>query len=187
MLKWIISLIVTLTLLFPNTTQSSNIEPIYVSSISVPYIKKYPNHFENITEEKLAFIRAEQEIYCLAQNIYFEARGETKKGQQAVADVTLNRVKNKRFPSTVCKVVYYKVNRKCAFSWVCQFEDYIIKNEKAFAKAKQIAYNKYNTFKRGQKYDITNGATFYHANYVDPYWTAKKTTHLVIGSHIFYR
>ena len=62
---------------------------------------------------------AEGEIFCLEKNIYFESRDQPWIGQIDVAQVTLNRVKDGRFPNTICKVVKQRKNRTCQFSWYC--------------------------------------------------------------------
>ena len=62
------------------------------------------------------------EVKCLAQNIYWEARNQSIQGMYAVADVTLNRVKDKRWPSTVCEVV--KQRKNAGGRWICQFSWY---------------------------------------------------------------
>ena len=129
-----------------------------------------------------------EELDCLAKNIYFEAATEPDSGKLGVAYVTINRVKSKKYPDTICKVVYQgpKGNghwRLCQFSWYCDGRSDKIRSKKLFQKCKNIAilalYH--------QEEDITGGATHYHATYVKPWWAKKleKTTQL--GDHIFYR
>ena len=67
-------------------------------------------------EEKQRVLR---EVDCLAKNIYFEAGSESRAGKIAVAEVTMNRVKSREFPRSVCGVVYQKSRNICQFSWVC--------------------------------------------------------------------
>ena len=73
------------------------------------------------------------ELECLAKNIYHESRGESLKGQMAVAWVTLNRTRHPSFPNTVCKVV----NQPHQFSWVKMKMK--IKDWSAYAKAVELA------------------------------------------------
>ena len=148
---------------------------------------------------------------CMAKNIYFEARSDNMAGQFAVADVVLNRVKDKRYPNTVCDVIYegpvkelwktkqdpnlpasereyIPLRHRCQFSWYCDGKkDTIPKYDNdAWERAKLVAgYILYSGEYRG----ITEGATHYHATYVKPKWRHDRGMNLVgrIGSHIFYR
>lgn len=136
-------------------------------------------------ENKLSLRRefAQQEIDCLAKNIYFEARGEPDIGKAAVAHVILNRMESGRYPDTVCGVVYDRNRRGCQFSWTCDRHADRLRDLKSFYVAKLIASDIYINRPR----DFTQGSMFYHANYVRPYWASSFTKTLVIGSHIFYR
>lgn len=132
------------------------------------------------------------QLYCLAQNVYYEARGSNLADQAAVADVVWNRVKDTRYPNTICDVVKQgekdangnmKRNR-CQFSWYCDGKNDRPQNIDLWVKAQLLAYQMvYNEKYRG----ITEGATHYHATYVNPRWA--KDLQLVgkIGAHIFYR
>lgn len=128
---------------------------------------------------------AAREERCLAEAIYFEARGEPAKGQAAVAQVVLNRVSSGLYPSTVCSVVFQNRWRHnaCQFSFACDGRSLRITEPKAWRKAVRIARNVID----GRTYVADLGdATHYHANYVRPRWAKylKKTD--VIGHHIFY-
>ena len=134
----------------------------------------------------------EPQAWCLAQNIYYEARGSNLADQAAVADVVLNRVKDSRYPNTICEVVRQgkqhangqMVRNMCQFSWYCDGKsDYPLDSE-SWSKAQQTAYMMiyYNDY-RG----ITEGSTHYHANYVSPRWTRELDLVGRIGVHIFYR
>ena len=115
---------------------------------------------------------------CMVRNLHHEARGENSKGMIAVANVVMNRVKHKRFPSSICEVVY----QKHQFSWVKKVKPTSIKN--ADDTAKLIAYEAIvnNTLK-----DITGGALFFHANYSGFSWDKTKIRLTKsIGRHIFY-
>lgn len=124
----------------------------------------------------------EQEINCLATNIYYEARGETIKGMIAVGHVTLNRAKSPDFPDSVCKVVNQKYKKACQFSWVCMKPLPAIK-EDLFADIKNIADKLY----RGEIKDVTRGATHFHNAGVNPDWSNKYRATAHIGNHIFYK
>ena len=132
------------------------------------------------------------EVNCLALNIYHEARNQPTVGKLAVAMVTLNRVKDERFPNTVCGVVFqghYRNNQpikhKCQFSWWCDGKSDIPKPGDAWIEAQTIAFNLYNFANyRG----ITEGSTHYHANYISsPVWVKELQLVGRIGSHIYYR
>lgn len=104
-----------------------------------------------------------------------------------MAQTTINRVKSKKFPNTICDVVYQggeKLNR-CQFSWFCDGKPDLISNPKAWKESLKIAETV--MFQGDWMIDITDGATFYHANYVDPYWAATKRKLVSIDTHIFYR
>ena len=117
------------------------------------------------------------EVECLARNIYFEARNQPIKGQEAVAHVTLNRLKSGKHGDSICKVVY----QPHAFSWTLNSRSKM--NEiKAETLAREIAFNTL----LGNTKDPTHGATHYHATYVTPYWSKKLEKKVKISSHIFY-
>ena len=119
------------------------------------------------------------EAECLAKNIYHESRGESLKGQVAVAMVTLNRVKSGKYPNTICAVVY----QKAQFSWTLDKRKKI-KDWKAYNTILALTQN----ILRGKiKHDITRGATYYHTKQVKPYWSKEFKRVAVIGQHIFYR
>lgn len=126
------------------------------------------------------------EIECLTQNIYHEARDQPIHGQIAVAHVTLNRVKDYRYPETICKVVRqgYKKNRKdCQFSWYCDG-----KSDKMYEiEEKELANKIAISIIQGKIKDNTYGSTHYHATRVNPYWSASLTKTIAIQDHIFYR
>ena len=140
----------------------------------------------------------EPQIWCLAQNIYYEARGSSLADQAAVADVVLNRVDDARYPDSICEVVHQgkqrpswkdpnvmvMVRNACQFSWYCDGKsDYPLDSE-AWAKAQQTAYMMlYYKDYRG----ITEGATHYHADYVKPKWARDLQLVGRIGVHVFYR
>jgi spore germination cell wall hydrolase CwlJ-like protein len=133
----------------------------------------------------------ENDVYCLTRNAYYEAKGDSQMSQIAVTHVVLNRLNDPAFPKSACDVVYQK-NRKENHSTVCQFSWYCDKRMMnriidpigwqesldAVKKAVKLYYAK--------GVDVTEGSTFYHANYVNPRWNRlEKVTS--IGSHIYYK
>ena len=122
---------------------------------------------------------------CLAEAVYFEARGENLAGQAAVAEVILNRVASKKFPNTVCKVINQGSSRKfkCQFSYMCDGKSEKIYDRKSYERIVKLSW----IMIMGSARVLTNGATYYHTSGVSPVWakSLKKTN--VIGRHIFYR
>lgn len=126
----------------------------------------------------------DKEIKCLADNIYFEARNESTKGQVAIALVTLNRIKSRKYPNSICKVVWqYK-----QFSWTIDGLSDKPRNMKAYEKAMKISTYIVESKLEGRHIpDFTGGATHYHANYVSPYWRHGLIELTSIDTHIFYK
>ena len=130
--------------------------------------------------------------WCLAQNIYYESRGSNLADMAAVSDVVLNRVKDTRYPNTICGVVQQgkknadgRMKRNaCQFSWYCDGKSDWPKQGDAWFKAQMIAYQ---IIEDGKFRGITEGATHYHADYVKPRWASSLQLIGRIGEHIFYR
>jgi len=157
--------------------------------------------------DELYTATSEPDLYCLATNIYFEARAESLAGQFAVADVTLNRVNDKRYPDNVCAVVmqakmreswktkqhkdlldsereYYPVRHKCQFSWYCDGKSDTVYDSDSWRRAQTVSY----MIMVNRKYrGITEGSTHYHADYVSPKWAPELDLVGRIGTHVFYR
>ena len=125
----------------------------------------------------------QQQVDCLAQNIYYEAGYETHEGKVAVAMVTLNRLASGNYANDVCGVVKQKTNGTCQFTWFCSEKGLTIRYYSLYNDIRNLAVNvlmNYDNMK-----DITGGATYYHADYVNPGWRLPQTTK--IGRHIFYK
>ena len=130
-----------------------------------------------------------EEINCLAQNIYYEAAKEPYEGKLAVAQVTLNRVNSGKFAGTVCGVVKQKdkINGVmiCQFSWFCnQAYTRIVRNPYQWEES-VLAAKKALTEPVAHDGIYRSGAMYYHANYINPGWKLTKVAQ--IGNHIFYR
>jgi|TARA_R110000803_G_scaffold152502_7_gene217562 spore germination cell wall hydrolase CwlJ-like protein len=150
--------------------------------------------------------RAEDPLTCLANNIYHEAKGQPDAGQVAVGLVVINRMKDNRYPNSVCDVVYqarmkeswktkqhkwmmdrhriyYPIRHKCQFSWYCDGKKDVITDKVSYSKiymlSKRILSGRYD--------GLIEGATHYHADYVKPSWWKTKTYIGQIADHIFYR
>ena len=127
-----------------------------------------------------------KEQKCLAEGIYFEARGEEVKGQAAVAQVILNRVRNPAYPGTICGVVYQNENwrNRCQFSFACDRIPDLILSPRHWKTAKEIAM----AVTAGKIwFDDVGSSTHYHATYVRPPWGRTMKRVAKIGKHIFYR
>ncbi len=131
-------------------------------------------------------VEISEEVKCLALTIYFESRGEPDAGKIAVGHVVMNRVNNPRFPSQVCKVVRQGGEwrrYRCQFSWWCDGRSDKPKDHRAWGLSKELA----NAIYAGMSEDPTEGALWYHADYVKPYWKNVFARGPKIGRHIFYR
>jgi len=130
-------------------------------------------------------VEATAEEACLAEALYFEARGESIKGQFAVAEVILNRVASSTYPDTVCGVVNQGTGRKfqCQFTYTCDGLAEVIREKAAHERLKKIAHLMVN----GGPRNLTAGATHYHTKAVYPRWARKFPRTATIGVHHFYR
>jgi spore germination cell wall hydrolase CwlJ-like protein len=126
------------------------------------------------------------EQQCLATGIYFESRGESLRGQAAVAQVILNRVRNPAYPKTICGVVYQNEDwtNACQFSFACDKVKDKVNSPYHWQVARQVAM----AVTAGKIWlPEVGSATHYHAVYVRPRWAAEMVKVGRIGMHIFYR
>ncbi len=125
------------------------------------------------------------EWHCLTEALYYEARGESVKGQFAVAEVILNRVDSKRYPNSVCGVVKQGSHRKtgCQFSYKCDGRPEVFGERKAYENVGKVA----KVMLKGAPRPLTDGATHYHTRNVKPKWARKLHHTAKIGVHHFYR
>jgi len=138
------------------------------------------------TSEPLLNRYSERDRWCLSTAVYFEARGESYRGQVAVAQVVINRVKHRLYPDTICGVVFQNQNwrDRCQFSFACDGIPERVTDQKAWALAREISLK----VTQGKIYlsEVAN-ATHYHANYVHPDWARRMEKVTTIGAHVFYR
>lgn len=129
--------------------------------------------------------RSAREQRCLAEAIYYEARGESRQGQMAVAEVVSNRVRSSFYPDTYCDVVYQGSYRDtgCQFSFTCDGSLGKRPRGAAWREANVIAEQVLTDGLR----PVTNRATHYHTTAIDPYWSASLVETTRIGAHVFYR
>ncbi len=133
-----------------------------------------------------ASVFSAREQQCLAEGIYFEARGENVKGQAAVAQVILNRVRNPAYPKTICGVVYQNRDwrNRCQFSFACDGTRPRVRSQQNYRVAEEVAM----AVTAGKIFIPEVGsATHYHATYVSPRWARTMEKMKKIGLHIFYR
>ncbi|MEM0988108.1 MAG: cell wall hydrolase [Pseudomonadota bacterium] len=141
-----------------------------------------------ITDAMLATVDVtdrSEEWYCLTEALYFEARGESRTGQLAVAEVILNRVDSKSYPASICGVVQQGMHRRnaCQFSYNCDGRKNTIGNKPVFEELGKLAW----MMMEGKPRSLTSDALFYHATSVKPRWARRFVRTARIGAHIFYR
>ena len=174
-----------------NTAQVGQIrEPPIVPSI---YKEKQNIPLEEHLET-VAPVIDPNELECMAKNIYFEAAIESTAGKIAVAQVTMNRVRSRHYPDSICKVVYqgkhhsngFPVRDRCQFSWYCDGKGDEPSPTPAWKDSVEIAEYIIRT---PSLLDITDGATHYHADWMEkfPKWAHQKKKLVKIDTHIFYK
>ncbi|MFC3118238.1 cell wall hydrolase [Jhaorihella thermophila] len=146
-------------------------------------------------EQKVSFTRewidsrpaakGDAEWACLAEALYFEARGETVKGQFAVAEVIRNRVASSQFPNTYCGVIHQGTGKRyqCQFTYTCDGVREVIVERDAYDRVAKIA----RLVLDGAPVNLTGGALYYHTTAVRPSWSRRFAETARIGVHIFYR
>lgn len=134
-----------------------------------------------------------EEVAWLTKNVYFESRNQGIAGQLAVAMVTINRVFDPRFPNTIEEVVTqaytyrngFPIRHKCQFSWYCDGKSDKIRDWESYNDIRRLVVTYLQN--RDIIFDVTEGAVFYHADYVNPSWARVKEKTIEIEDHIFYR
>lgn len=134
-----------------------------------------------------AIEQLQDERRCMAEALYYEARGEGALGQAAIAEVIYDRMRSGEYPNSICGVVYEGAQERhaCQFSFVCNGEMERPKNPHEWARARSLAAKIMTGVIRVG--DITDGATSYHSVDVDPVWSETMERTVQIGNHVFYR
>ena len=162
------------------------VDPSLPRPVSVPTALAYGRATTPATDFTPQHTYSEREQWCLSTGIYFEARGESYRGQVAVAQTIMNRVAHPDYPSTICGVVYQNQHRRnaCQFSFACDGIPDRISETAAWAKAQEIT----QTVLNGEIYltEVAD-ATHYHATYVRPHWARNMDKLTQVGLHVFYR
>ena len=186
------------TLWYTTSPLNSN-APVQIWKPNIVETKAVPDYYKPLEFDKVKY--SPEDILCLAKNIYFEAGVESTAGKLAVANVTINRTIHVNYPNTICGVVqegkhrynkrideYVPVRDRCQFSWYC---DGLLDEPRegrtwksAQDLAKKVLVNHYDK----ALIDITDGATHYHANWMETYpsWSKTKKVMASIDRHIFY-
>lgn len=122
---------------------------------------------------------------CLAEALYFEARGESAQGLFAVGEVIMNRVDSGNYPNSLCAVINQGTGRKyaCQFTYTCDGRPEQINEPGAFQRVGKVA----RLLIDGAPRNLTAGATHYHTKAVSPSWARRYPRTASIGSHLFYR
>lgn len=146
---------------------------------------KPPSIYTRAFIDGLPKARGGDQWHCLTQALYFEARGESIKGQFAVAEVILNRVDSRAFPNSVCGVISQGTGQiyRCQFTFMCDGKKEVVSEHAAWDRAGKIA----KMMLDGKARDLTEGATFYHTHAVRPRWARVFHQTTTIGEHRFYR
>ena len=150
----------------------------------VPKLEKGDHAWAAAPLPKSSYSKRQQK--CLTAGIYFEARGEPVRGQAAVSQVILNRVKNPTYPNTICGVVYQNKHwrNRCQFSFACDTIKDKVRDRKRWKVAQYVARE---TTEGRIWFKEVGSSTHYHATYVNPKWAKSMKKVGRIGLHIFYR
>ena len=178
---------------------SNSTTKVWVTPISKTVVET-PNYYKPLDFNRVKYTPADAQ--CLAKNIYFEAGVESTAGKLAVANVTINRAANKNYPNTICEVVqegihyynatkdeYFPVRDRCQFSWYCDGLLDEPREGRTWKSAQELAERVLVNHYDKALIDITDGATHYHANWMETYpnWSKKKKVMASIDRHIFYK
>lgn len=174
--------------LLPQSRVEASIQPTDGPTLERVVSYNPSNVYDTDVEILLAQLPVEiprEEFRCLAQAVYFEARSEPFEGQVAVAYVILNRVKDRRYPNSICAVVFQNEQRRhqCQFSFACDGLSDNPYEMSAWNVARRVAGG---VLKNGLS-DVTARSTHYHATYVYPGWAKHLQPTIQVGQHIFYR
>ena len=155
-------------------------KPVTVDPLAQPYTQPKPKFLAIVdTNEKVMHNRTD--IFCMAKNIYHESAHESKLGKYAVAQVTVNRMKDPRFEKGICEVVLEPYQ----FSWANNHRiRWTTPSGYRWEESKEIARD---VLVEGKRVHGLDDALFYHADYVRPTWARAKKKLAQIGAHIFYR
>lgn len=179
------------TLLRPQQVQATEIKqnaeqirPISVAPVNqvalTTQVAPVKPKFLQIVDTNETLRYSKQDEFCMAKNIYHEARSEPTLGKYAVAQVTINRMKNPNYRNTVCGVVFEPYQ----FSWANYHgRRWTTPSGESWVEAKRIARD---VLANGKRIYGMDDALYYHATYVRPSWARKFDRVTRIGLHVFY-
>ena len=186
------------TLWYTTSPLNSN-APTQIWKPTIVVSKAAPDYYKPLEFDKVKYTSAD--VLCLAKNIYFEAGVESTAGKLAVANVTINRTLRNNYPNSICGVVhegihYYNerigehvpVRDRCQFSWYCDGRGDTPNEGRTWRSAQDLAKKVLVNHYDKALIDITDGATHYHANWMETYpkWSKQKKIMASIDRHIFY-
>ncbi len=180
------------TLLGAEHTALASVDPTRIQAITTPPAKagdptavRVQVQYDDAWLDSLPQASGNAEWTCLTQAIYFEARGESVKGEFAVAEVIANRADSPDFPRSICSVVNQGTGHKyaCQFTFTCDGQSDAINDELAYDRAGKIA----RLILDGAPRVLTDGATHFHTLGVSPAWARQFEETVQIGQHVFYR
>ena len=176
----------------PHTDQTPELRPSIVrTSVAADFTPAPAAPVQQVVAapppQELAMARQQTEQHCLAEAMYYEARGEGIDGQEAVAEVIFHRMHAAGFPRSICGVVYEgaELDHGCQFSFTCDGELDHAKNSRAWSVARALAARILaGDIELG---NMTDGATSFHAADILPDWADQMDRTVQIGNHVFYR
>ncbi len=159
------------------TIEQHYAKPMVENYVSVPKPKP---RFLSVVDTKEKVLYNDSDLFCMAKNIYHEAGHESDLGKYAVAQVTVNRMNNPKYPDGICEVVLEPYQ----FSWANNRRiRWTRPSGPAWEESKEIARD---VLVEGKRVYGLDRALFYHADYVRPVWASAKRRLTKIGAHIFY-
>jgi len=185
--------------LWYTTSQLNSNAPTQIWKPTIVVSKAVPDYYKPLEFDKVKYTPAD--VLCLAKNIYFEAGVESTAGKLAVANVTINRTLRDNYPDSICGVVHEGIHRynermgehvpvrdRCQFSWYCDGLGDNPREGRTWKSAQELAKKVLINHYDKALIDITDGATHYHANWMETYpsWSKKKKVMASIDRHIFY-
>jgi spore germination cell wall hydrolase CwlJ-like protein len=158
------------------------------TDLSEAAVKVSPLNPSDLTEYNKAWVASlpeptlAEQAKCLAQALYFEARGEPVLGQLAVGDVILNRKASKKFPGSICDVVDQGMQKgKCQFSFRCSKKKNTVANQDAFKRAAKLA----RFLLTKERLKFAGGAAYFHTTTIHPSWAKRMVETVRVGNHVF--
>lgn len=161
--------------------------PVSAASITRGFIDPVRTVTTVPSAAQMTLIRILQDQRCLAEAMYYEARGEGRSGQEAIAEVVFHRMRAPGYPHSICGVVYQGAGNGhgCQFSFACNGKLQEPKTAAAWYRARTLAAKiMAGVVPLG---DITGDAISFHAADVQPEWADRLEKTIQIGNHVFYR